>query len=54
MLLIGLAGLLGGYLYTGGPKGYEYPALGGVLVFLLMGPLSVMGTYLALTGGMSS
>jgi 1,4-dihydroxy-2-naphthoate octaprenyltransferase len=50
MLIIGVAGLLGGYLYTGGPKGYKYLALGEVLVFVLMGPLSVVGTYLALTG----
>ncbi|CAA9444361.1 MAG: 1,4-dihydroxy-2-naphthoate polyprenyltransferase [uncultured Rubrobacteraceae bacterium] len=53
MLLIGVAGLLGGYLYTGGPKGYKYLALGEVLVFVLMGPLSVVGTYLALTGEVS-
>ena len=53
MLLIGVAGLLGGYLYTGGPKGYKYLALGDVLVFVLMGPLSVVGTYLALTGEVS-
>lgn len=50
MLLIGVAGLLGGYLYTGGPKGYKYLALGDVLVFVLMGPLSVVGSYFALTG----
>ncbi len=50
MLLIGLAGLLGGYLYTGGPKGYKYLALGDVLVFSLMGPLSAVGVYFALTG----
>lgn len=53
MLLIGLAGLLGGYLYTGGPRGYKYLALGDVLVFILMGPLSVIGTFYALTGAMS-
>ncbi len=51
MLLLGAAGLLGGYLYTGGPKGYKYLALGDVLVFLLMGPLMVVGSYYALTGG---
>ncbi len=50
MLLIGLAGLLGGYLYTGGPNGRKYLALGDVLVFSLMGPLSVVGVYFALTG----
>ena len=45
MLLIGAVGLLGGYLYTGGPKGYKYLALGDVLVFVLMGPLAVVGSY---------
>ncbi len=50
MLLIGTIGLLGGYLYTGGPRGYKYLALGDVLVFVLMGPLSVAGSYYALTG----
>lgn len=53
MLLLGVAGLLGGYLYTGGPKGYKYLALGDVLVFLLMGPLMVVGSYYALTGGLT-
>lgn len=53
MLLLGIAGLLGGYLYTGGPKGYKYLALGDVLVFLLMGPLMVVGSYYALTGGVT-
>ena len=37
MLLIGLAALLGGYLYTDGLKGYRFLALWDVLVFLLMG-----------------
>lgn len=53
MLLLGGAGLLGGYLYTGGPKGYKYLALGDVLVFLLMGPLMVVGSFYALTGGIT-
>ena len=53
MLLLGAVGLLGGYLYTGGPKGYKYLALGDVLVFLLMGPLMVIGSYYAFTGGLT-
>jgi len=53
MLLLGVAGLLGGYLYTGGPKGYEYLALGDVFVFLLIGPLMVVGPYYSLTGGVT-
>ncbi len=50
MLLLGIIGLLGGYLYTGRPLGYKYFALGDLGVFILMGPLMVIGTYLALTG----
>jgi 1,4-dihydroxy-2-naphthoate octaprenyltransferase len=51
MLLLGVAGLLGGYLYTGGPKGYEYLALGDVFVFLLIGPLMVVGPYYSNVAG---
>jgi 1,4-dihydroxy-2-naphthoate octaprenyltransferase len=50
MLVIGIAGLLGGIFYTGNPIGYKYIALGDLLVFSLMGPLMVIGSYLALTG----
>ncbi len=49
---LGVIGLLGGYLYTGGPKGYKYVALGDPLVGLLMGPLMVLGSYFVLTGEM--
>lgn len=50
MLILGLIGLLGGFFYTGFPVGYKYFALGDILVFLLMGPLMVIGTYFAMTG----
>ena len=50
MLIIGLIGLIGGYLYTGHPWGYKYYGLGDFLVFILMGPLMVIGSYYALTG----
>lgn len=50
MLLLGAVGLLGGYFYTGGPIGYKYAALGDILVFALMGPLMVIGSFFALTG----
>lgn len=50
MLILGLVGLLGGLLYTGGPAGYKYFALGDLLVFIMMGPLMVVGGYLAVTG----
>ncbi len=50
MLILGLIGLLGGFFYTGKPVGYKYFALGDLLVFALMGPLMVIGSYFALTG----
>ena len=51
---LGLAGLLGGYFYTAPPFEYKYRALGVPLVFLLMGPLMVVGTYFAVTGTWSA
>lgn len=51
ILILGLVGLLGGYFYTGGPIRYKYKAVGEPLVFMLMGPLMVVGSYLVLTGG---
>ncbi len=50
MAALGVMGLAGGYLYTGQPVGYKYYALGDLLVFVLMGPLMVIGGYLAVTG----
>jgi 1,4-dihydroxy-2-naphthoate polyprenyltransferase len=47
---LGLLGLLGGYFYTAPPFEYKYRALGVPLVFALMGPLMVVGTYFAITG----
>lgn len=50
MAALGVIGLAGGYLYTGRPVGYKYFALGDLLVFVLMGPLMVLGGYLTVTG----
>jgi 1,4-dihydroxy-2-naphthoate polyprenyltransferase len=47
---LGLLGLIGGYTYTAPPFEYKFHALGLPLVFLLMGPLMVGGTYFAITG----
>ncbi len=51
IFILGVIGLLGGWFYTGGPVAYKYVALGDILVFILMGPLMVIGSFLALTGG---
>ncbi|UCH11468.1 MAG: prenyltransferase, partial [Fidelibacterota bacterium] len=50
MFYLGLVGFLGGVFYTAGPIAYKYHALGDLLVFALMGPLMVIGSYFALTG----
>jgi 1,4-dihydroxy-2-naphthoate octaprenyltransferase len=50
MLAIGLAGVIGGYTYSGGPRGSKYLGLGDVAVFALMGPLMVAGAHLGVTG----
>jgi 1,4-dihydroxy-2-naphthoate octaprenyltransferase len=50
ILYLGIAGILGGFFYSGWPIGYKYYALGNVFVFALMGPFMVVGTYYALTG----
>ncbi|MBN2482855.1 MAG: 1,4-dihydroxy-2-naphthoate octaprenyltransferase [Candidatus Omnitrophica bacterium] len=50
MLGLGMIGLLGGYFYTARPVEYKYRALGDIFVFILMGPLMVIGSFFALTG----
>ncbi|MBI3737571.1 MAG: LLM class flavin-dependent oxidoreductase [Chloroflexi bacterium] len=51
--LLGLAGLIMGYGYTAPPFQYKYKAIGLPMVFLLMGPLMVMGAYYTITGGIN-
>ncbi len=53
MLIIGLIGIIGGLFYTAPPFGYKYKALGDPFVFILMGPLMVIGSFYALTGILS-
>jgi 1,4-dihydroxy-2-naphthoate polyprenyltransferase len=48
--LLGVIGLLGGVGYTAPPLQYKFRALGLPLVFLLMGPLMVIGGYYVVTG----
>jgi 1,4-dihydroxy-2-naphthoate polyprenyltransferase len=50
IVLLGLVGFIGGYFYTAPPFQYKYRALGLPLVFLLMGPVMVVGAYYAVTG----
>ena len=50
VLLLGIAGILGGYFYTAKPFSFKYRALGDVMIFLMYGPAIVAGTFYALTG----
>lgn len=50
ILMLGIVGLLGGIFYTATPVGYKYLGLGDLFVFLLMGPLMVIGSFYVLTG----
>lgn len=50
ILLLGVIGLLGGVFYCAKPIAYKYLALGDLMVFILMGPLMVIGSYYVLTG----
>jgi len=53
LLIIGLIGILGGLFYSAKPIGYKYFALGDFAVFILMGPLMVLGSFLVITGKLS-
>ncbi|HEV8671883.1 MAG TPA: 1,4-dihydroxy-2-naphthoate octaprenyltransferase [Candidatus Limnocylindria bacterium] len=50
IVALGLAGLIGGYTYTAPPFQYKFGSFGIPLVFLLLGPLAVAGSYYAITG----
>ena len=45
ILFLGITGALGGYSYTGKPLMLKYRGLGTPLVFLLFGPLMVLGSF---------
>jgi 1,4-dihydroxy-2-naphthoate polyprenyltransferase len=45
VLLFGLAGIVGGFLYAGGPFAWKYSGLGELSSGFLMGPLMGLGSY---------
>ena len=45
LLVLGAVGALGAYFYSGPPLVYKYRALGDPVIFLLFGPLMVVGAY---------
>src|SRR5579864_3140540 len=49
ILVLGMLGALGAYFYSGRPVAYKYRALGDPVIFLLFGPLMVLGAYFVQT-----
>jgi 1,4-dihydroxy-2-naphthoate octaprenyltransferase len=45
VLVLGALGVLGAYFYSGRPIAYKYRGLGDPAIFLLFGPLMVVGAY---------
>jgi 1,4-dihydroxy-2-naphthoate octaprenyltransferase len=45
VLVLGALGVLGAYFYSGRPIAYKYRGLGDPAIFLLFGPLMVLGAY---------
>lgn len=54
IVAIGLASLLSGYAYTGGPYPLGYNGLGDVFVFVFFGLVAVTGTYYVQAGMVST
>jgi 1,4-dihydroxy-2-naphthoate octaprenyltransferase len=50
IVALGIVGLIGGYTYTAPPFQYKFGPVGIPLVFLLMGPLMVIGSFYAVSG----
>ena len=54
LALVGLAALLAGWGYTGGPRPYGYAGLGELFVFVFFGLVATVGTAYCLTGELTA
>jgi 1,4-dihydroxy-2-naphthoate octaprenyltransferase len=54
LLAVGVASIVAGVLYTGGPKPYGYEGLGELFVFLFFGVVAVVGSYFVQTEDLSA
>lgn len=50
LLIVGVASILAGIAYTGGPKPYGYEGMGEIFVFLFFGIVAVAGSYFVQAG----
>lgn len=53
LLVMGLLAILGGFLYTGGPRPVSSTPLGELMVMMIMGPLEIWSTMFATSGTMT-
>jgi 1,4-dihydroxy-2-naphthoate octaprenyltransferase len=53
VILLALAGVLCGFLYSAVPVKLSYRGLGEIVIFVAFGPVTVMGSYLCQTGSLS-
>jgi len=53
LLLVGLAAILAGWFYTGGPRPYGYAGFGEAFVFVFFGIVATVGSFYVQTGSVS-
>jgi 1,4-dihydroxy-2-naphthoate octaprenyltransferase len=53
LLILGIAGLFTGYFYTARPVALKYRGIGVPVVFFVMGPLMVIGSYFVQIAGLN-
>jgi 1,4-dihydroxy-2-naphthoate octaprenyltransferase len=54
LLLVGVAAILAGWFYTGGPRPYGYAGFGEAFVFVFFGLVATVGSFYVQTGSVSA